>query len=56
MKYTIQSQVLYTYNQVIEAESYEGALNLKELYLDFNVEKEPWNIEYLNVSVEPLVN
>lgn len=55
MKYTIQSQVLYTYNQVVEAESYEDALNLKELYLDFNVEKEPWNIEYLNVSVEPLM-
>jgi hypothetical protein len=47
---------MYTYERVIEAESYEDALNLKEMYLNFNVEEEPWNIEYLNVSVEPLVN
>jgi hypothetical protein len=55
MKYTIQSQVLYTYEQVIEAESYEDALNLKDSYLDFNVEKEPWKIAFLKVSVEPLM-
>ena len=55
MKYTIQSQVLYTYNQVIEAESYEDALNLKDLYLDFNVEKEPWKVAFLNTSLEPII-
>jgi dsDNA-binding SOS-regulon protein len=55
MKYTITSQVLYTYTQEIEADSYEDALNIKD-NLDFDVNKSPWEIAYLNVNVEPMVS
>ena len=55
MKYTITSQVLYTYTQEIEADSYQDALNIKD-NLDFDVNKSPWEIAYLNVNVEPMVS
>ena len=56
MKYVIKSQMLYTLEVECEASSYEEALNLREKNLAFDVEKEPWKVEFLNVSVEPLVN
>ena len=55
MKYLIKLQILFTLEMECEASTYEEALNFKEKNLDFDVEKEPWEIKFLNVSLEPLI-
>ena len=55
MKYIIKSQMLYTLEMECESSSYEEALNYRDKNLHFDVEKEPWKIEFLNVSCEPIL-
>ena len=55
MKYIIKSQMLYTLEIECESHSYEEAVNYAHDKVAFDVEKEPWKIEFLNVSCEPII-
>jgi hypothetical protein len=55
MKYIIKSQVLYTLEMECESSSYEEAVNYASDKVSFDVKKEPWKIEFINVTCEPIL-